>query len=318
MPMPLISPYMVQFAGYKVEKGKMTLGLKYKVLNEELSASNSIVIDQFQLGEKVDNPKAVALPIELAVALLKDSEGKIKIEVPITGRFSDPQFDIGDIIANALENTLSKVITAPFRAIASLADSEEDLSTINFSAGDTVLDKMQQEKLTVLAKTLNERSVLILDIKGTAFQTQDWPVMREAALYEVLKKMRADEINKQGGKKIIVEYVKLSDSDYKRLLAELFIEKFPQLAKKSLRGTPELINAKAGDFYEVAKQQLASTLKPEQARLKDLAGQRARAIASYLVQKSGVANEQVFILDPAIDPIRDNNEIVSLLSLKAR
>jgi hypothetical protein len=286
------------------------------VIDDELTVSSSILLDQFELGAKVDNPKAVSLPLELAVALLKDSAGKIKIYVPITGRFSDPQFDIGDIIANALENTLSKVITSPFRAIASLADSEEELSTINFSAGNSVLDKVQQEKLMTLAKALKEHSVLILDIKGTAFQTQDWPAVREAALYDRLKKIRADEINKQGEKKILAEYVQLSDSDYKRLLAELFIEKFPQQAKKSLLGTPELIDAKAGDFYEVAKQQLSSTLKREQPRLKKLAAQRAQAIASYLVQKGGVDNEQVFILDPVVDPKRENNEIASLLALK--
>lgn len=317
MPMPLISPYMVQFAGYKVEKGKLTLGLKYKVVNEELTASNSILIDQFELGEKVDNPKAVSLPLEFAVALLKDSDGKIKIDVPITGSLNNPQFDMGAIIADALKNTLSKIISSPFRAIASLADSEEDMSTISFKAGNAILDKTQQEKLAVLAKILKERPVLILDIKGTAFQTQDWPAMREAALYDKLKKIRADEINKQANIKTVAEYIKLSDSDYKRLLAELFIEKFPQMAKKSLLGTPELIDSKAGDFYEVAKQQLSTALKREQPRLKKLAAQRAQAIASYLVQKSGVNNEQVFILDPSVDPKRDNNEIASLLSLKA-
>ena len=89
------------------------------------------------------------------------------------------------------------------------------------------------------------------------------------------------------------------------------------MAKKSLLGTPELIDSKAGDFYEVAKQQLSTALKREQPRLKKLAAQRAQAIASYLVQKSGVNNEQVFILDPSVDPKRDNNEIASLLSLKA-
>jgi outer membrane protein OmpA-like peptidoglycan-associated protein len=315
MPMPLMSPYLVEFAGYKVEKGKMSLGLKYKVVKDELTASNNILIDQFELGEKVDNPNAVSLPLELAVALLKDSDGKIKIDVPITGNLNAPQFDIGAIIADALANTLSKVISSPFRALASLADSDEDLSTITFSAGSAVLNKAQYVKLTALAKELKEHSVLALSIKGTAFEKQDWSAMREAALYDQLKTMRAEEINRDSDKKILPEYIELSDTDYKRLLAQLFIEKFPKLAKKSLFGTPELIDAKSGDFYEVAKQQLSISLSREQSRLKKLAGQRARAIASYLVQQ-GVPNAQVFILDTLIDPKRDDNEIASLLSLK--
>ena len=123
LPMPLVSPYMVQFAGYKVEKGKLTLGLKYNVVNKKLTASNSIFIDQFELGEKVENPNAVSLPLKLAVALLKDSSGKIKMDVPITGSLDDPKFSVGAIVVDALMNVISKVVTSPFRC-AGLADRQ--------------------------------------------------------------------------------------------------------------------------------------------------------------------------------------------------
>ncbi len=319
MPMPLISSYMVEFAGYKVEKGKMSLKLKYRLADGELTASNNILIDQFELGEKVDNPKAVSLPLEMAVALLKDSDGKITIDVPITGSLNDPQFSLGAIISDALANTISKVITSPFQALASLlGDDEESISTVTFKAGNAVLDKAQQDKLTALAKLLKERSVLILDIKGAAFQTQDWPAIQEAALYDSLKIIKAEEINRQeGNTNIQADYVQLSEADYKRLLAEQFIAKFPKLAKKSFFGTPELIDTKAGDFYEVAKQHLGADLKRE-TRLKKLAVLRAQAIANYLVQKGGVPNEQIFILDPVVDTKTDNKEINTMLSLKAR
>ncbi len=316
LPMPLISPYMVQFAGYKVEKGKLTLGLKYNVVNRKLTASNSIFIDQFELGEKVDNPNAVSLPLELAVALLKDSSGKIKLDVPITGSLDDPKFSVGAIVADALMNVISKVVTSPFRALGSLIGSKEDMSTINFAAGNSSLDKQQQAKLDTLAKALKDRPVLSLDIKGAAFEEQDWPVIREDALYDQLKKRRAAEINKNAEKKIRDEYVELSDDDYKRLLADMFIEKFPLLAEKSFLGTPQLMNPKAGDFYEVAKQKLFTIVKAEEGRLKNLGSDRAQAIANYVVKKGGVPSERVFILDTVVDPERDNKEIASKLSLK--
>ncbi|MDD5630564.1 MAG: DUF748 domain-containing protein, partial [Methylococcales bacterium] len=317
LPMPLVSPYLVQFAGYKVEKGKLTLGLKYVVTDRKLTASNSIFIDQFELGEKVENPNAVSLPLKLAVALLKDSSGKIKIDVPITGSLDNPKFSIGSIVADALINVLSKVVTSPFRALGSLIGSEKDMSTISFAAGDSSLNKQQQEKLDSLSKALKERPILNLEIKGAAFQEQDWPVLREGALYDQLKKRRAFEINKNTDKKIRDEYVELSDDEYKRLLADMFIEKFPLLAEKSFLGTPQLMNPKAGDFYEIAKQKLFTIIKAEQWRLKKLASARARAIANYVVQKGGVPNERVFILDTVIDPERENNDIVSSLSLNA-
>ncbi|MDD5460364.1 MAG: DUF748 domain-containing protein [Methylococcales bacterium] len=317
LPMPLISPYMVQFAAYKVEKGKMTLGLKYNLANKVLTASNSIFIDQFELGEKVENPDAVSLPLKLAVALLKDPSGKIKMDVPITGSLEDPKFSIGAIITDALVNVLGKVVTSPFRALASLVGSEKDMSTISFTAGYSFLGKQQREKLDKLAKALEKRPVLNIDIKGAAYQEQDWPIIREDALYEQLKRRRAAEINKEAETKIREEYVELTDDDYKRLLADMFIEKFPLLAEKSFLGMPKLTNPQAGDFYQVAKQKLFTIIKPEPDRLKQLASARAQVIANYLVQTGGVSRERIFILDTAIDPERNNNDIVSILSLNA-
>jgi len=321
MPMPLISSYMVQFAGYKVEKGKMSLELNYKVVDKELTATNNVLIDRFELGEKVENPNAVSLPLELAVALMKDSDGKIKINVPITGSLEDPKFSVSHIVTDALVNAIGKVIASPFRALASLIGSEEDLSMIGFSAGDATLAKPQISKLDDLAKALKARPDLKLEIKGTAFQDRDWPEVSDDALYDQLKRIKADEINKQGGRKIRAEHVVISDQDYRRLMEQLFVEKFPLMVEKPLLGKLRLVGSKADtstdEFYAVAKQKLSAIIKPEEQRLKGLAAERAQAIANYIVKKGGIDNERVFILDTAIDPKREGNGIVSLLSLKA-
>ncbi|MDO9271097.1 MAG: DUF748 domain-containing protein [Methylobacter sp.] len=321
MPMPLISPYMVQFAGYKVEKGKMSLELNYKVVDRELTASNNILIDRFELGEKVENPNAVSLPLKLAVALIKDSDGKIRIDIPITGSLEDPKFSVTHLIVDALVNAISKVITSPFRSLASIIGSDEDLSIISFPAGSSELNKQEISKLEDLAKALKTRPVLKLEIKGAAFQEQDWPAVSDDALYDQLKRIKAAEINKQGGRKIRAEYVVISDQDYRRLMEQLFAEKFPLMVEKSLLGRLRLVGSKADtntdEFYAVAKEKLSAIIKPEEQRLKGLAAERAQAIARYIVQKGGIANERVFILDTVIDPAREGTGIVSLLFLKA-
>jgi len=316
LPMPLVSPYMVQFAGYKVEKGQMTLGLKYNVSHHDLTANNSILINQFELGDKVDNPNAVALPLKLAVALLKDSDGKIKIDVPISGSLDDPKFSISALVEDALLNMLSKIVTAPFRVLASLIGSEEDLSTISFPVGHSYITKAQQAKLELLVLALKARASLNLDIKGVAFIDQDWLIIREDALYEQLKRRRAIEINQNTDKKIRHEYVELSGDDYQRLLADMFIEKFPLLADRSLLGSPQLKNASAGDFYEAAKQKLFTIIKPEEDRLRQLATARAQVIANYMVQQ-GIARSRLFILDTVINPERDTKDISVVLSLNS-
>jgi hypothetical protein len=316
--MPLVSPYMVQFAGYKVEKGKLNLDLKYQVEKGVLTASNNILIDQFELGEKVENPNAVSLPLDLAVALLKDSDNRIKLDVPITGSLEDPKFSVRGIVADALLNVLKKVITSPFRALASAFDGGEELDQIDFKPGKAELDKVQSTKLDNLAKALKERPALNLEIKGAAYEEQDWPALKDAALYDQLKRLKAAATAKKG-KKVRAEYVELSDDEYKDYLAQMFIDKFPLLAERSLFGKPRLIDSKEDeDFYEVAKQKLFTIIKPEEERLKGLAAKRAQAIAKYVVQQGGILPERVFILDTAINPEREGQEIVSRLSLKAK
>ncbi len=317
LPMPLVTPYMVQFSGYKVEKGKMTLGLNYKVANSDLSATNNLLIDQFELGEQVENPNAVSLPIKLAVALLKDAQGRIKIDVPISGSLDDPQFSLGGVVADALYNGLSNLVTSPFTTLGLLIGSEKDLNLINFEAGSASLSQVQKDKLSGLAKALRTRPNLNLEIKGAAYQIKDWPFIRQDALYEQLKRRRAVELNKNAKKRIRDEYVKLSDDDYKRLLADLFIEKFPKLAKRSFLGEEGLLESNTGDFYQVAKESLLTLIKPEPERLKTLATNRAQAVANFLVHQGGIPAENIYLLDAVVDFSENDQEIVTVLSLNA-
>ncbi|MDD2723092.1 MAG: DUF748 domain-containing protein [Methylovulum sp.] len=318
LPMPLVSSYMVQFAGYKVEKGKMTLNLDYQIADKKLTASNHFLIDQFELGERVQHPDAVSLPIKLAVALLKDSNGKIKIDVPISGNLDNPKFNIGAIIADALLNSLSKIISSPFTVLASLIGHEDaSLNTVHFKAGSATLASSQQVKLHEIAAALQNRPKLMLEIRGATLETLDWPAISDDALYDQLKIRRAAEINQHTSRKIRAEYVELSNEEYQRLLADMFIEKFPLLAEKSFLGVPQLKNPKTGQqFYEVAKQKLQDIIKPEQERLKELANNRAQTIAKYFVQQGKIAQERVYILDSVVNADKNSKEIVSLLSLK--
>lgn len=316
MPMPLVTPYMVEFAGYKIEKGKLTLGLKYQVEDGKLQAANNILIDQLELGEKVENPNAVSLPLELAIALLKDSDGKIRLDVPLTGSLEDPQFSIGRLIVDALVNVLTKIVTSPFSAIASLVGSDADLSTVAFQPGKHSLDVTETSKLDNVAKALKEKPVLNLEVKGTAYTEQDWKILREEALLDQLKSTKSNRISQEEGKKIRSEYVELSGDEYNDLLADAFIQRFPTMAEKSLFGTPKLIPPLTGDFYQVAKDKMSELIKPDPKRLKDLASERAKAIAKYIVQEGGIPNGRVYILDSVLDPERKGKELTSALSLK--
>jgi hypothetical protein len=313
MPLPLITPYMAEFAGYRIEKGQMALDLQYRIKKGRLEAKNKVFIDQLTLGEHVENPNAVSLPLHLAVALLKDANGKINLDFPVTGSLEDPQFSVGSLISDVLINLVKKVAMSPFQALGSLLNDKQDYSNVGFAAGSSELSMDEIAKLDQLGKALQSKPELILEVKGMAYQDQDWPVIRFDALKDILKKMKSGELRDKG-EKVRSEYIELSDDEYKRLLAKFFKEVFPREIDYSLLGKPRIKTQPDADFYQLARQKLEAIMPPEPQRLNDLAVARANAISKYLMEKAGTDRGRVYILAPELDP-PDTKGIVSVLSL---
>ena len=71
-----LSPYSGRYAGYGIQKGKLTLNLKYHIEKRKLDSENKVFLDQFTFGDAVDSPDATKLPVRLAVSLLKDRSGR--------------------------------------------------------------------------------------------------------------------------------------------------------------------------------------------------------------------------------------------------
>ena len=156
------------------------MNLKYKVSGDDFSGENEIVVEQLTLGERVDSPEATKLPVSLAVALLKDSNGNIELDVPVKGDLNDPHFDFGKVVTDAMSQIITNVVSSPFAALGSLVGVDgEELSYIEFEFGSANLSPIQIEKLDKLADALNERSELQLEITGRADKEYDRSALTE-------------------------------------------------------------------------------------------------------------------------------------------
>ena len=93
---------------------------KYRVEDRKLDAAHHIVIDNLEFGAKTDSKDAAPIPLKLAVALLKDRNGVIDVNLPVTGTLDDPKFRLGPIIWKAVLGLLTKIVTAPFAALGAL------------------------------------------------------------------------------------------------------------------------------------------------------------------------------------------------------
>jgi hypothetical protein len=185
------SPYVGKFAGYRLARGKLELDLTYHLVDRQIKAENKVVLDRFTFGEKVNSPDATKLPVKLAVAILKDREGKIKLDVPIEGSLDDPQFKLHKVIVSTVENMLTKIAAAPFAMLGSIFGGKgEELSFQEFTPGNAELQVAGKEKLDNLIKGLYERPALELEIEGSIEPQDDRDGLRQVALDKKLRTLK--------------------------------------------------------------------------------------------------------------------------------
>ncbi|MEO8008942.1 MAG: hypothetical protein ABI728_10560, partial [Betaproteobacteria bacterium] len=162
---------------------------KYGIANSQLTGENDITIHDLMLGERVDSPTALKLPLDLAVALLTDSEGKIRAAVPVRGNLNNPEFDLGAVIREALSTVIVNIVSAPFRALAKLFGHDgggEDAGSIEFEHGSAKLLPSEEEKLQAVARAMSERPQLKLVVQAPyALETDGAAMKLEMARREV-------------------------------------------------------------------------------------------------------------------------------------
>ncbi len=196
--LPKLSPYSGRHVGYTISKGKLDLNLHYKINASLLEAENNILLDQFYLGQSVASPEAVKLPLKLALALLRNTNGKISLEIPVRGNLKDPDFRYGKVVWQTLGNILVKAAASPFKLLGGLIGAQEDLSMIEFASGSAELSPTSKQRLAQLGKALTQRPELTLELSSNQWTPLDTAGLRENLLRKKLLEMRRRELASSG------------------------------------------------------------------------------------------------------------------------
>ncbi|MDD1023070.1 DUF748 domain-containing protein [Pseudomonas sp. TNT2022 ID1048] len=307
-----LTPYSGKFAGFRIRKGRLNLDLHYMITKGQLKAENKLVVEQLQLGEKVDSPDAVDLPIRLAVALLKDTDGKISIELPISGDLNNPQFSVMPIVWQTLRNLVLRAAQAPFKFIGGLVTGgdSEDLSSVSFAPGSSELSKESESALTTLAKALKERPTLRLEIEGTSAQSSDGPLIAEQRLereyqynyYKILQR-RGDKVPAQASLLQVPEGEKapLLEGIYRTRLKQQPPAEWTQLSRdeRSAKLREGLIKFWSGS----------------DVLLRQLGQERASSIKDFLVDKGQLADDRVYFIDANLGQAESDGKVITPLHL---
>ena len=291
--MPPFSGYSGRFVGYKVDKGALSMNLNYLIKQNHLMAENQIILDQFALGDSVKSKEAISLPLPLALAVIRDNDGVIKLNLPISGDLNDPSFHISGVVISAFTQIITKAATAPFTILGALLGSRpEDLQSVQFADGSALLQPNATNTLDKLVTALKSRSSLVLDIKPQ-FQTQaDTSALQNAALQKQVDALRK-KTNPAAPNTLATTTA---------ILEKLLIKHKGATQLKALQKTWKVTAANAANphaGYAKAMSSVISTkidIKAED--LKKLAQQRAENIYNYLKDKGKLPPAQLFILAP--------------------
>ena len=178
-----LSPYSARYAGYQIARGQLAMRVHYRIdAAGELNADNQLTLAGLTLGAHVDSPEATHLPVPLAIALLTDPDGRIKLDLPVSGSLHDPQFNFGALVAKVIRNLFVRVITAPFALLAHLGSSAagSQLDHVAFTPGHAELAPAIHGQLQLLAHALQQRPQLIVTITGYVDPQRERQAWREA------------------------------------------------------------------------------------------------------------------------------------------
>ncbi len=277
--MPELTPYAAQFAGYSIERGSLDVDVRYRIQDGRLVGEHRVVAKDLILGPKVEGASHPGLPVRLAIALLKDKDGKIDLEVPIEGTIDSPDFNYNAVFWQAFKTILGNVAKAPFVAIGRLFGADkEDLELVGFASGQGDLPAPEQEKLAKMGAELSQKAELTLEVEGRFDPVTDVNAIRRARLEHRI------EAKREG------------TPDLEKILQALYSETF---SPEGLEAERQKFLSDAPGFFDSLRSQLMAADDVSQAALDDLARARATAIVAALTGPGGLETSRVTIADPA-------------------
>jgi len=287
--LPPLSPYSGKYAGYGISKGKLSFDVSYKVEDRRLDARNRLVLDQLTFGDKVESPDATKLPVLLAVALLKDRNGRIDIELPVQGTLDDPRFSMFRVVVQIVVNLLTKAATAPFALLAGARGGGEELAYLEFAPGRDDVGPESQAKVDRLARALDDRPNLKVEIAGHVEPAADRAALEKAALESMIRNAQRKANREEAAE--VASAKPMSPEERQRWLAAAYrdapIKERPRNAIGMLKEVPPA---------EMEAMLIASAGIDDKA-VQALAQRRAQHAKDALA-KQGIAGERLFLVAP--------------------
>ena len=280
---PPFTPYTNKYIGYKMDKGQLNLNLDYQVERNHLISKNDVLINQLDLGEKDKQADVPHLPLEFALALLKDREGNIQLNIPIEGNLDSLNISFKKIIMQTLKNLMEKAVTAPFSFLSQLYPNAADIRSMTFDYGKYNLSKSTINKLKQVADLLINRPLLKLQLNYYLNEKEEINALKKIQLQKKLQFLKYKDQNPKSTSKKNIQNITLNDEEYGQYLIEFYQEQFDKLPPFEMLNKHSL------------EKELLSSIDINSEYLENLGLERITKVKKMLVDKYKIQPNRIFI-----------------------
>jgi hypothetical protein len=189
LPLAQFSPYAASAADLRIPKGELSLDTKVRLAKAGAAGKVDTQVVVHQLAIK-GGPKAISvagMPLDLALALLRDPQGDIALPIPLEYGEQGASAGVGTILLGALRAAITGAVTSPIKALGVLlpdgGSAEISFEPVVFAAGGASAPEDAAQKLAPLAGLLTARPGLGLALVGSAGEA-DRLALAEAILVE--------------------------------------------------------------------------------------------------------------------------------------
>ena len=196
--LPPLTAYSVKYAGYGIEKGKLSVTVKYFIENRKLSAENNVRLDQLTFGEKVESPDRHPAP-RAAGRLLAEGPPRRHRHRPadlrLAGRSAVQRrrLDRARDRQPADEDHHGTLLGAGVRL-----RQPGGAVVRRIPAGGATLDDDARKRLDALAKALTDRPALKIEVSGRVDPASDRNGLKQAHVQSRVKAEKMRRLTRDG------------------------------------------------------------------------------------------------------------------------
>ncbi len=191
--MASIDGYLREASGYRLKSGQLNGTISGKINRGTLDSQLDLVLEKFQVDalskeEKRDITGDLGVPLGKALDMLRNSDGDIKLDIPVQGDLDDPEFRFSKVVMSAFLKAVKNgmisyytplgvsMLTGVSLPVGALwvAGKLYDMATairfdpLVFPPASSALDDRQSDRLEKMAQMLKDRPEVNLIICGIA------------------------------------------------------------------------------------------------------------------------------------------------------